>query len=372
MHDAKITPDSHDDRFLEVILESLAGLEVGEDQLNRLGEQIPELLEQSAESLLKELKASAPSMLEEHLSLRLGFEGRLREVWGKALDLLEMLLVMAAEAGEEFNKEFRAEAAQQQDFVFDVLTRLHARACQVGYEILTLLKAGFADGAHARWRTLHEIAVVAFFVREHGRDVAERYLLYDAVDSYRNARQYQSHCQALHEEPFTDGEMAEMKARHDALLARFGRDYGSFYGWAAAALEVRKPTFARIERSTHLDHWRPYYSMASYNVHAESRGITFKLGLSPANRDSLLLAGASDAGLADPGQGAAIALHQVTVAALLIKPNLDRLMILTAMQQLVDEIGQAFLDAHCQVEERTLQLSGSEQTTDEAPTVEDS
>ena len=53
---------------------------------------------------------------------------------------------------------------------------MHARACRTGYEILTLLDAGLASAAHARWRSLHEVAAVAFFVKEHGPETAERYL----------------------------------------------------------------------------------------------------------------------------------------------------------------------------------------------------
>ena len=360
MDDTTATPDSHDDWFLRALQDDLVDSDIREDQLDRLEEQIPNLLEESAVSLLKELKASAPSMLKEHASLRSGFESRLTEVWGTAFDLLEMLLVMVTEAGDEFNSEFRAEAAHQQDFVFDVLTRLHARACQIGYEVLTLLKAGHADGAHARWRTLHEIAVVALFIREHGQDIAERYVLHDAIDSYKDAQKYQEYCQALHVEPFSDQEMAEMRAQHDRVLDRFGEDYRSWYGWAAVALVDTRPTFAKIERNVGLEHWRPYYGMASHNVHAKTRGIAFRLGLLPEQHSHVLLAGASNTGLADPGQGAAISLHQVTVALLLTRPNFDRLMILTAMYQIVDEIGRAFVDAQSHVAERTRQLANGE------------
>ena len=40
--------------------------------------------------------------------------------------------------------------------------------------ILALLRSGFADDAHARWRSLHELAVVSGFISEYGEDVAEK------------------------------------------------------------------------------------------------------------------------------------------------------------------------------------------------------
>src|SRR5260370_35431821 len=66
-----------------------------------------------------------------------------------------------------------------------LLIRLLVRGCQVTDEIICLLENGFADGAMARWRTLHEIAVVAAVISQHGEDIAERYVDHQAVWSKR-------------------------------------------------------------------------------------------------------------------------------------------------------------------------------------------
>ena len=89
------------------------------------------------------------------------FEERLRKHWGKPLKLLDLFISLATEAGDEFNKTFRDEAARSNDAVFKALTLLHARGCQVASATLVLLRSGYSDDAHARWRALHEIAVVA-------------------------------------------------------------------------------------------------------------------------------------------------------------------------------------------------------------------
>jgi len=53
------------------------------------------------------------------------------------------------------------------------LARLYGRACQIGRKIELLLSNGFADGAEARWRTLHELTVVACFIYKHGEETAK-------------------------------------------------------------------------------------------------------------------------------------------------------------------------------------------------------
>ena len=302
----------------------------------------------ASDLIWKKLRREAPAMLKDRRRESGGFETRLARRWGRALDLLATIREIAVEAGDDFNTEFRPEAATAKDFVFEVLTRLHARACQVASEVIILLRSGHADGAHARWRTLHEIAVVGFFVQSHGSDVAERYILHNAIESYRAALGYQEHCAAIGYEPLTEEEFARIKAHRDALKARFGDSYGEEYGWAAAALASKSPRFSDIERNAGLAHLRPYYKLASHNVHANPRGAFFKLGLLPDQQ--MLLAGPSDLGLADPGHGTAISLSQITLTLLTMKPNIDRLVICQILSRLEHEVGEAFIAAHQSLE----------------------
>ena len=121
---------------------------------------LPGIAEETADVILSRVKNDAFSGgLEEVRADRRGFEERLIEIWRKPIDLLELFISLAAEAGTDFNREFRHGAVRADDPIFEALTRLHGRACQVAKEILVLLRSGYADGAHARWRTLHEIAV---------------------------------------------------------------------------------------------------------------------------------------------------------------------------------------------------------------------
>jgi hypothetical protein len=224
-----------------------------------------------------------------------------------------------------------------QPVLIDILTRLHARACQITHEILCLMSAGLADGAMARWRTLHEIAVISFLLKEHGEELAIRYRLYEIVESYKASRDYNARCDQLGYEPLDEFELLEIKQQYDRVIQEYGSSFGKQYGWASDVLGSEHPSFAALERKVGIDHLRGHYGMASYNVHANPKGIFFNLGLMDEN--ALLLAGPSNSGLADPGHAAAISLLQVSTVIGTIEPNLDRLVVLRILQKISDEIG---------------------------------
>ena len=328
---------------LQISIEDEDITRVLDEYTENLTEEMSLAVQQASEIVLAELRASAPEMLKEHEKLRSSFEQSLWQRWGSALELLKMFIVIATEAGEDFNEEFRKLAVQEDDFKFDVLTRLHARSCQIANEILTLMRSGYADGAHARWRSMHEIAVVGFFISEHSQDVAERYLLHNTVESYRAALQYQRHYKQLGYEAPAEQGLSALRSSYQELINRFGSPYAKNYGWAAHVLGKNNPTFSDIEEAIGLGHWRPHYKFASHNVHANPKGVLFKLGLRPDSQ-GILLANASDTGFADPGHGTAVSLLQVTISLLTLKkPNIDRLSICQMLSTLAKEIGNVFL-----------------------------
>jgi len=311
---------------------------------------IPKIATNVAGVLHRQLHRQANKALAIRRKHRDGFQRRLARRWRKPLDLLEMIITIAAEAGADFNNEWHRKAARKQDFRFEALIGLHARACQIAWEVLALLGSGFADGAHARWRSLHEIAVVALFISQHDNDLAERYLLHDAIESYKAAIQYQKHAPSLGYDLLAEEELNVLRHTRDVLVDRFGDAYDQDYGWAVVALQAKRATIADIEKAAGLEHFRPFYRMASRNVHANAEGIYAKLGLC-RNGPDYLLAGASNFGLADPGHGTAIAILQITTALLCSKVSLDNLVIGHVLAMLTDECGQTFLEVQMAMEE---------------------
>lgn len=277
------------------------------------------------------------------------FELRLKDHWREPIDLLELFIRLAFEAGYEFNSKYRIQAEESGDAVFEALTRLHARACQISSAILVLLSSGYADDAHARWRSLHEMAVVSSFISVHSQEVAERYLRHEVIQQHKLAREYKEFQERINAEPISQEDFDKLESARTRLVDHFGKPFKYEYGWAAEALGKVKPTLRDIEQQVELDHWRPYYRMASDNVHANSHGANYRLGLHLSGTNDLL-AGPSNAGLADPGHSTAISLNQITLSLLATRTNLDTLVVMKILGILVPEIGEAFLRAHHQYE----------------------
>lgn len=312
---------------------------------------VQEAVAASTRDLVERLKQDGPAMLEQRRAYRAGYESRLAERWARAFDLAEMAMVVAFEAGEAFNDKHQAEARTDGDLVFAALVRLHARACRIADEVLVLLKAGFGQAGQARWRVLHEVAVVAGFIKAQGQDTAERYFAHEGVETWRGMQEYQRHAASLGETPYSEAEVNSAKARFDALCQRYGTTFAGPYGWAQQALAAEdpryvtdRPTISAIETSVGVSHLRPYYRMASHGVHANPKGITFTPDVLAG--EPLLLAGPSFAGLADPGHSALISLTQATGTLLTSRTGESAALILGALLQLSRQAGDAYLEAH--------------------------
>jgi hypothetical protein len=311
-----------------------------------------EILETAPVSWLEDVRKRGTTALRRQRRYQRGFERRLDKVWGPALDRLDLLIMLSHDSGEAVAKREYEAASAASDHVFLALIPLHARACQTAREIMCLLRGGYAAGAHSRWRSLHELAVVALFIREHGNETAERYLLHDAVESYHAMQGYVAHQERLDLEPALDDEIRVVTEKYLALRERFGPAFCKDYGWAATALGGVRATFAAIEAKVSLDHWRPYYRMASHAVHGGPKGLFFNIGM-PAAGERSLMTGASNAGLSDPGQGAALSLLQITSATLTHRPTMEDLIVVKALDLLAREIIDKLTVAHGYVERRS-------------------
>ena len=310
-----------------------------------LADLLPKIVDEWAVEKQKQFEEESLTILETEREARDEFHSALRNIWGKALDQLELFIILVTEAGSEFaNETTKSVAAKNPDYVLSVLIGLHARACQIAKEIHTLLNAGLADGAHARWRTLHELSVIAHFIQEHGQETAERYLLHEAIESRKAAHQHARFASRLTESAPSNQELQQLDELQKNLIERFGKEFKEQYGWAANLFPHRKPNFADIEKAVSLDHMRPYYRLASHNVHANPKGINFRLGTIPNTK--MVLAGPSVYGLADPGHGVTISLLQITTWLLSYKSSIDRLVRLRTLQIMENKIGELFSEGH--------------------------
>ena len=300
----------------------------------------PEVVHLIKDSLLK----SANKMLKERRKLAKGFEKRNVKRWARAFDLLETHIVICTEIGEEFNSSYRQAAIEGNELVFDIVVRHHARACHIAQEILCLLKSGFADAAHARWRALHEVNVTAMFIAKHGQDCAERFYFHEVVDSYDGMTEHKKYEDRLQEKGPSQEEIDICKLEYDRLITLYGKKFGGHYGWASHLFpQHNRVGFAAIEKDVGLDHMRPYYKWASQNIHAGSKGMRNRLGLCEAIED-ILLVGQSNSGMTDPAHATAISLNQISYALLMLEPTLDHFVMMNITTEFQEDIGNAFLE----------------------------
>jgi hypothetical protein len=276
-----------------------------------------------------------------------------------------MFGVICLETGEMTAPDVSCGPDDTESAKFGVLTRLHARACLIFGEIVCLLKGGYADGALARWRALHEVSAIALFIAERPADLSIRFLEHRHVECWRKMKKYQEHCERLGSPPCTEDEMRCAEGIAVSLISSYGKSFEWDYGWAAHELKTDRPSFPKIEEAVGIHHLRPYYQWACEKVHASCNGLYSTLGL--LEDEDVMLAGPSDAGLADPAQLAAIALLQTTAAFQSNYPDMDNLVAVHIAHEVSTEIGNVFgqIQKSWEEEQQTTQGNGPTNDTGE-------
>ena len=335
-----------------------AELDVAEDdadpaEVNAAAREITEILEASKAELAKDLLAVAARPCVAGQREFAGFRHRLSRAWKRPLRLMRTTGAISFELGAELNAQGRQAAFDEEQVLFDVLMQLHATGCRTFFEIETLMRSGLPDGAHARWRSLHETAVTALFISKCGEEAARLYRVHETVHRCRGALEYQRHCERLGHEPLLHEEVKAAEEEMSDLLRQLGNSAKRFeahYGWAAVLLSKERYGLEAMEKEVELDHWRPYYRLASHNVHPYSRPTGAQLGCA-SEFGPLLLAGPSNLGLAEPGHGACLSLLHVCASFLPHWSSLQLLVLFRALTALVDRAGDEFLAAHRGLEE---------------------
>lgn len=246
--------------------------------------------------------------------------------WKKALDLMELHVQLNQEAAEQFVDDYFEDIKINFPHKIDALITIHGRALLCAREIICLLKNGYSDGALARWRSLHELAVIAQFLEDQDDLVAKRYILSFNVASHKAMLQYNKYHTRTNMIPFSVEEITAQQELSVQILQEHGKELANDYGWSSIAFKNQKksPSLFDLEEYLGLDHMRPYYKWASHYSHGNFKHPSTLLGVCEADPDDdpLILVGASNSGLTDPASLTAISLQQVTGALLFLQPSL--------------------------------------------------
>ncbi|MFN3932235.1 MAG: DUF5677 domain-containing protein [Brevundimonas sp.] len=297
------------------------------------------VVKKSADVLLRSIRKRWPAIKAEHDKDRVAFLETIQLLWGDALDKLDMLIATAESVGGQAIAVARASRSKKRVAVTTALDRLHIRGIQVANEILALLREGFADAAFSRWRTLHEISVVAIVLGDHGEALAIRYLDHDLVEAQRGAEVYQRCHPKDAAKRKNAAALKQTLADYNEVVARYGPAFKSPYGWAAEALGKEKPSFQHLEEAADQAQMRLRYKAASYGVHAGTKGLTVSVadvfGEGPPGAASI-------AGLHEAGAETAYSLVRLTGPLLGPNWSVDKLAGMNVLIRLRDAASRAF------------------------------
>ena len=268
--------------------------------------------------------------------------------WKPGFDLFQVFRHFSVEAGSLFQAEFCRHDHYEHDPLLGVLMRQHANACRIAGEVEALLRAGYPDGALARWRTLHEIAVAAILIRKFGISAAEDFIHFGLLEAVRGMGAYQETADAMGRIPFSNAEVEAAGKIRDKIIA--GNEHlKNPSGWTDR--HVHATRFWKLQEAAGLERWKNDYKWASQNVHTNYREMRALLGMGEASEDGLL-AGPSDSGFTDPAHFSAIALSQAASAFMTCYIDEEHCPIdftlscvtVKAMDHMVGEIGNRFFD----------------------------
>lgn len=330
----------------------------------------PAIFKEMALPIVDSLDESVEEMLSEDASYRVGFENRLYEEWREPLDALEATIVIAEEAGERKATALAESPDYKDSSKLFALVQIHARSIQIAKEILTLLKAGFADGANSRWRTIYELTVVAYFLKSQPEDLSQRFLAHDVMKRYKEAGEYRRAYKKLGYPPIDRREFNKLKKERDALIKIYGSGfkYRSGYEWIpptviwrSASSPRARVNFRDVEDKVKLGHWHGFYMKSSNAVHPGSSGF-YRLGM--IRQEEMLLTGSSNYGLADPLQNTGISLTQITVALLTLEPDIEDLLNTEVLQIYSERAGETAVSVQEGIEKRDLDLISEDATFD--------
>lgn len=246
------------------------------------------VMEVIAEESVSDIESSLFEFAGGTWRVRAEFEKNLGQQDEVAFRSLDSMIGFVHAIATLLGREGHATTRQPPDVVCYVVSALNVKATSVAHEICAMLRAGFPIGAHARWRTLYEVDVIAHVLLRGNRGTAARFVNHRWVQMARDNER------APVEWPDSEPSPEAMKNK---FVRRYGKSFGGTHGWAAELtkrkLGVERPNLAHLERIADLNgHNRRVYA-AHHGVHADSLGI-----LQLVDMDDIFHSGARTSGTA--------------------------------------------------------------------------
>ena len=260
-----------------------------------------------------------------------------REHWLKPCVSLSTYIVKAETDAIHYNEMARKSGRGEGSASYDCLYLLFATGIRTAKEIAALIADGHPEGATARWRTLHETAVVMTVIRRSEPAIGERFKDHAIIQAFKmlasvrklaerpgalhagTARARRAHGDRGHRyDPFEEMPAAdfravprEAEAKHREMIEKHGKDFGTQYGWASPLTAPgRRPRLEDLEKLVGMDAFRLLYTNASHGIHSGSASLWWQSDLSD-NEPFGRIIGPDANGSSVPGSLTSITLMQL-------------------------------------------------------------
>jgi hypothetical protein len=279
---------------------------------NLIDEKLPELLTNITSGLMEVTYKYCLDKKSDLKKREKEINSKIKKNYGIGIQLFEGFLELNSKISSmTYDKYYKIFDNDQDHIKLDTLVANHVRACQVANEIKTMVTNGFADGAHARWRTLHEISVIFLYLYNSDYETIEMYNAYEVIETYKKAIEYNECCDELGLEPIEDSEIGEIKQQRDLLISKYGKEFTENYGWTMKDLPKGKRNFRELEKLVNLNYLRAIYIWSNESIHGGVSGIKTKLSLRE-NEQHYFLTGPNDCGFIDPIYFTSISLSEMS------------------------------------------------------------
>lgn len=318
-----------------------------------LNERMPDLVEELLAATVEETVTAFRVQWEESrpsIDPTAEVRARIRRDWAEPLDSLRLLVTLCSEKGERFNVAHLKSRQAREGGRTQALARLHIRACRIADEIQLVLEHGHTEGAQARWRTLHEIAVTASLIAEGGDALARRFFDHEAVERKRVLEDHRRAAAAAGESVIPSGQAVSIEREYAVAVARHGKHFQGMYGWASGQLGMpADPKFHHLQEVAGSLSLKLRYRLSSFDTHASTQTLEQPLHhWDPTTH----IPDAFAAGFEGPGIDTAQAIVQVT-ALLYPQPwDLDAIVSVQTLGRLRDDTAQAWLRAAREIDRR--------------------
>lgn len=260
--------------------------DVFQDVSSAISQAVPEALAAAADAVSGYLSENALEHASYLKKMHADRAEAVQRMWGIAFDQLDFLRNIVLEwSCEALELGCGPYANPNTAFALD---KLVARIYEVVGEIITLAKNGYADGALARWRSLHEICVIAMFLAKQSDRCARMYLLHHQIEELRLLEVDRASGTAICDR-HSNCYISHLRRQKLALVDTYGAAFADDYGWASIELGRGKTTFRELESHVGLEILRRGYQRANSTVHGGALATLTRISLGTSGVDGAIV-----------------------------------------------------------------------------------